>query len=116
MSFACDSVSTRKHHGIRYWTYSRNEPVRERSRALNIEWQGLLSEVIRTGIASGEFNQVDVEAVPWKALSLLDGMSLQVVAHPTVVERGKAAQWAANSIERDLGLPLGTLRAASMIA
>ncbi|MCH8983089.1 MAG: TetR family transcriptional regulator C-terminal domain-containing protein [Acidobacteria bacterium] len=95
---------------------SRNEAVQERSRALNIEWQGLLSEVIETGIASGEFNQVDAEAVSWTALSLLDGMSLQVVAHPTVIERGKAAQWAANSTERDLGLPLGTLRAASVIA
>jgi len=91
----------------------RNETVRKRSRALNIEWQGLLSEVIRSGIAAGEFNEVDADAVAWKALSLLDGLSLQVVAHPTVIERGKAAELATNSIERDLGLELGALRAAS---
>ena len=91
----------------------RNETVRKRSRALNIEWQGLLSEVIRSGIAAGEFNEVDADAVAWKALSLLDGLSLQVVAHPTVIERGKAAELATNSMERDLGLELGALRAAS---
>ena len=94
----------------------RNPTIRDRSRELNIEWQRILSEVIRSGIATGEFNEVDVEAVSWKALSLLDGLSLQVVAHPTVIEREKAAEWAANSTERDLGLPLGVLRAASAVA
>ncbi len=91
----------------------RNETVRMRSRALNIEWQKTLSEVIRSGIATGEFNEVDADAVSWKALSLLDGLSLQVVAHPTVIERGRASELATNSIERDLGLELGALRAAS---
>jgi len=94
----------------------RNEAVQKRSRALNIEWQGLLSEEIRKGITTGEFDEVDAEAVSWKALSLLDGLSLQVVAHPTVIERQKAAEWAATSTERDLGLSLGTLRAESALA
>jgi len=87
----------------------RNEVVRERSRNLNIEWQNLLSEVIRQGIETGEFNEVEVEATAWKALSLLDGLTLQVVAHPTVLERGKAAKWAASGIEKDLGLSSGAL-------
>ncbi len=91
----------------------RNETVRKRSRALNIEWQKTLSEVISSGIAAGEFNEVDADAVSWKALSLLDGLSLQVVAHPTVIERGRASELATNSIERDLGLEIGALRAAS---
>jgi AcrR family transcriptional regulator len=91
----------------------RNETVRKRSRALNIEWQKTLSEVISNGIATREFNEVDADAVSWKALSLLDGLSLQVVAHPTVIERGRASELATNSIERDLGLELGALRAAS---
>ena len=91
----------------------RNETVRKRSRALNVEWQKTLSEVISSGIAAGEFNEVDADAVSWKALSLLDGLSLQVVAHPTVIERGRASELATNSIERDLGLEIGALRAAS---
>ncbi len=90
----------------------RNDAVRERSRDLNIEWQSLLSDVIRHGIETGEFDDVDVEATAWKALSLLDGLSLQVVAHPTVIEREKAAKWAASGIEKDLGLPHGALTEA----
>jgi AcrR family transcriptional regulator len=90
----------------------RNETIRERSRDLNIQWQSLLAEVIRQGIETGEFNDVEVDAVSWKALSLLDGLTLQVVAHPTVIERDKAAEWATRSVEQDLGLPLGALREA----
>ena len=90
----------------------RNDALRERSRDLNIEWQSLLSEVIHQGIETEEFNDVDVEATAWKALSLLDGLTLQVVAHPTVIERGKAAKWAASGIEKDLGLRHGALTEA----
>jgi len=90
----------------------RNDAIRERSRDLNIEWQELLSEVIRQGIETGEFNETEVDAAAWKALSLLDGLTLQVVAHPTVIERGKAVMWAASGIEKELGLPPGALAEA----
>lgn len=89
----------------------RNERIQERSQALNVEWHKILSDVVQAGIAAGEFDEVDVETVAWKALSLLDGLSLQLVAHPMVIDRAKAAAWAANSIEQDLGLPLGALSA-----
>ena len=108
---ACTATATtdrEKKHAV--------QPVASANRIkneLNIEWQKTLSEVIRSGIATGEFNEVDADAVSWKALSLLDGLSLQVVAHPTVIERGRASELATNSIERDLGLELGALRAAS---
>ena len=94
----------------------RNETLRRTSRALNLEWQRLLSDVIRAGIEAGEFAQVDPEEVSWKALSLLDGLSLQLIAHPTVLERGLAARWAANSMELDLGLPQGSLSASASLA
>lgn len=87
----------------------RNMTIREISRKLNIEWQRLLSAVIAAGLETGEFDDVDVEEVSWKALSLLDGLTLQVVAHPTVLERSKAVRWAASGIESDLGLPRGAL-------
>jgi len=98
------------HFWLDAWSEAaRNETIRKVSRELNIEWQELLSEVIASGIASGEFIDVDVEAVSWKALSLLDGLELQIVAHPTVLTRTQAARWAAESIEMDLGLPSGTI-------
>lgn len=98
------------HFWLDAWSEAaRNETIREVSRELNIEWQGLLSEVIGAGIATGEFTEVDVEAVSWKALSLLDGLELQIVAHPSVITRKQAAKWAAESIEKELGLPTGRI-------
>lgn len=94
----------------------RNNTLRDTSRALNVEWQRLLSDTIRSGIETGEFDQVNAEEVSWKTLSLLDGLSLQLIAHPTVLERGVAAKWAANSMELDLGLPQGALSAKPALA
>ena len=89
---------------------ARNETIRRASREMNIQWQNLLAGVIEAGIESGEFVEVDVKAISWKALSLLDGLELQIVAHPTVLTRSDAARWAAESIEHDLGLSEGALR------
>ena len=93
----------------------RNEILRIRSAELNLEWQKLLADVIRAGVASGEFQDVDVDAVAWKALSLLDGLSLQIIAHPNLLDRGVAARWAANSTEQDLGLRLDTVVQDSVV-
>jgi AcrR family transcriptional regulator len=98
------------HFWLDAWSEAaRNETIRHVSREFNIEWQELLSDVIASGIAGGEFTEVEVEAVSWKALSLLDGLELQIVAHPTVLTRTQAARWAAESIEKDLGLRSGTI-------
>lgn len=87
----------------------RNEMIRRTSRELNIEWQQILAEVIRHGMATGEFSDVDPDAVAWKALSLLDGLSLQVVPHRKVISREQAAAWAAQAIEHFLRVEAGTL-------
>jgi len=98
------------HFWLDAWSEAvRNDTIRKVSRELNIEWQELLSEVISAGTTTGEFIEVDVEAVSWKALSLLDGLELQIVAHPTVITRKQAAKWAAESIEKELGLPAGRI-------
>jgi len=98
------------HFWLDAWSEAaRNETIRKVSREMNIEWQELLLSVIAAGVRTGEFIDVDLEAVSWKALSLLDGLELQIVAHPTVITRKQAAKWAAESIEKELGLPTGTI-------
>jgi AcrR family transcriptional regulator len=94
----------------------RNQLLRVKSAELNLEWQELLADVIRLGVTSGEFQNVDVDAVAWKALSLLDGLSLQIIAHPNLLERQVAARWAANSTEQDLGLPVDTVVRGSVVS
>jgi AcrR family transcriptional regulator len=93
----------------------RNQTIRQTSRALNVEWHRILSSVIREGVESGEFDDVDADVVAWMALSLLDGLSLQVVPHRKVISRSQAAAWAAESIERDLGLQAGSLLSAEFV-
>jgi len=115
-AFFASYAATEDDHAFQLWLDAwseagRNPAIRETSRALNIEWQRLLHDVVADGIAAGEFRDVDADAAAWTTLSLLDGLSLQVVAHRTVIDRKKAVRWAANSTERDLGLPLGTLTA-----
>ena len=98
------------HFWLDAWSAAaRNHTIRAASREFNIEWQQLLASVIADGVESGEFADVDVEAVSWRALSLLDGLELQIVAHPTVLTRKQAARWAGESIERDLGLEAGAI-------
>jgi AcrR family transcriptional regulator len=115
-AFFTSYAATEDDHTFQLWLdawseASRNPAIRATSRALNIEWQSLLRGVIADGVAVGEFLEVDPDATAWKTLSLLDGLSLQVVAHRTVIDRQVAVEWAANSTERDLGLRLGTLTA-----
>ncbi|MGZ7087242.1 MAG: hypothetical protein ACXVIH_13010, partial [Ilumatobacteraceae bacterium] len=42
-------------------------------------------------------------------LSLLDGLSLQLAAHPGVIERGVVVDWAMTALEAEVGLAPGSL-------
>ena len=93
----------------------RNPAIRSVSRELNIAWQQILRDIISAGIDAGEFVPVDVDVTAWKALSLLDGLALQVVAHRTVINRQEAIMWASHTTERDLGLDIGRLTTANAV-
>lgn len=89
----------------------RNPVMRSSSRRLNLEWQALFASTIQEGLDVGLYpsDDVDVEALAWKALSLLDGFSLQLIAHPTVLDRGQVGTWATELVERNLGVVPGSL-------
>jgi hypothetical protein len=40
---------------------------------------------------------------------LLDGLSLQLAAHPGVIERALVLDWAMAALEVEVGLPTGSL-------
>jgi hypothetical protein len=42
-------------------------------------------------------------------VSLLDGLSLQLAAHPGVIERDAVHDWTMTALEAEVGLPAGTL-------
>ncbi|MEZ5093669.1 TetR/AcrR family transcriptional regulator [Nocardioides sp.] len=93
------------------WAEAARRPALQRSsRRLNEEWQALLASVIAEGSAAGTMTVADSPgAAAWRVLSLLDGLSLQVVAHGDVLTAEQADLWSRQAAERELGLTPGTL-------
>ena len=93
------------------WAEAARRPALQRSsRRLNEEWQALLASVIADGTSAGVMTVADSPgAAAWRVLSLLDGLSLQVVAHGDVLTAEQADAWSRQAAERELGLAPGTL-------
>ena len=82
------------------------------SRALNIEWQRLLAQIIEAGVARGDFRCPDPDASAWRLLSLLDGLVLQLVAHDITLGRDQVISWVLRAAESELSLPPAALSGA----
>jgi AcrR family transcriptional regulator len=93
------------------WAEAARRPaVRGTSSRLNVEWQQLLAETVRAGVAAGSVHCADPEGASWRILSLLDGLALQTVAHHDVIDRAAVVRWSATHAEQELGLAPGVLR------
>jgi AcrR family transcriptional regulator len=92
------------------WAEAARRPALQRStRRLNEEWQALLAELLRAGVAEGLMVCGDPDAVAWRLVSLLDGLALQTVAHGDLISREQAVTWAQVAAELELGLAPGAL-------
>jgi AcrR family transcriptional regulator len=92
------------------WAEAARRPaLRRTSQRLNVAWQQLLAETIRNGIADGSLETADPEGAAWRIISLLDGLSLQVVAHRTTLDRATVFTWVTKTTEVELVLPTGSL-------
>lgn len=94
------------------WSEAARRPrLQAASRRLNLAWVGLLETAIDAGIAAGRFTCPDPTGAAWRILSVLDGLALQVVAHPSVIARESVEAWGTAVAERELGLAPGRLLA-----
>lgn len=92
------------------WAEARRRPaLGATSQRLNVAWQRLIAATIAQGVSSGEMACDDPDATAWRVLSLLDGLSLQLAAHPGVIERGVALDWAMTALEAEIRLAAGAL-------
>jgi len=92
------------------WAEASRRPVlREVSMRLNIAWQELLASTIRDGVDVGSMVCADPDATAWRIVSLLDGLSLQVVAHGDSIDRRVVHEWGAAYAETELSLAPGSL-------
>jgi AcrR family transcriptional regulator len=95
------------------WAEAARRPaVRATSYRLNVAWQELIASTIRDGVADGVMRCQAPDDVAWRVLSLLDGLTLQAVAHRTSIDRDAVIDWGAAYAESELGLPAGALTAA----
>ena len=98
------------------WSEASRRPALQRASVeLNVAWQQLLVKTIESGIEQGVMTCSDSEAAAWRILSLQDGLSLQVVAHRTILDRLTVSDWVARIAELELGLSeraLGRTRSA----
>jgi AcrR family transcriptional regulator len=89
---------------------SRRPALGATTRRLNVAWQRLIAATIIEGTTEGDMICDDPGATAWRVLSLLDGLSLQVAAHPGVIAPGVVLEWAITAFEAEVGLPTGSLR------
>ena len=87
----------------------RRPALGDTSRRLNTAWQQLVVRIIRDGVVAGAFRCADPDATAWRLLSLLDGLSLQAVAHRGLVDRATVLAWTIASAEDELALERGAL-------
>jgi AcrR family transcriptional regulator len=92
------------------WAEARRRPaLGATSQRLNLAWQQLIATTIARGIEEDSMSCDDPSATAWRVLSLLDGLSMQLAAHPGLIERTLVFDWAMTSLEREIGLEPGTL-------
>jgi AcrR family transcriptional regulator len=95
------------------WAEAARRPrLQATSQRLNLAWVALLEDTIRGGLAAGQFTSPDPTGAAWRILSILDGLALQVVAHPGVIARDDVERWGAAAAELELGLSPGSLAAS----
>jgi AcrR family transcriptional regulator len=113
-TFFASYTRTEEYRAFQMWLdawaeASRRPALGATSRRLNIAWQKLIANTVVEGVTDGAFVCADPAATAWRVLSLLDGLSLQVAAHPGVIERAVTLDWAMTSLEGEVGLPVGSL-------
>lgn len=92
------------------WAEAARRPaVQATSRRINVAWKQLLEETIIDGIEHGLMTCDDPAGAAWRILSLLDGLSLQAVAHRIDIDRFAVISWSVGMAEAELGLRAGAL-------
>jgi AcrR family transcriptional regulator len=93
------------------WSEAARRPtLRATSQRLNVSWHRGMQSIIESGVADGSFACADPAGAAWRVLSMLDGLALQVVAHPDALRPADVLPWSMRHAELELGLAVGTLQ------
>jgi AcrR family transcriptional regulator len=81
----------------------RDPALRRISAELDLAWVQAIEGVITDGVTAGQFRCDDPRAAAWRLASLMDGLSLQLVAHRGLLTRTTALEYTRAAAEREVG-------------
>jgi AcrR family transcriptional regulator len=88
------------------WGEALRDPgLRRISAELDQAWFEAIEGVIVDGVTAGRFQCSDPHAAAWRLAALMDGLSLQIVAHRGMLTRTQAIEFVRTAAARELGLP-----------
>jgi AcrR family transcriptional regulator len=88
------------------WGEALRDPgLRRISAELDQAWFAAIEGVILDGVTAGQFRCPDPHAAAWRLAALMDGLSLQIVAHRGMLTRTEALEYARAAAARELELP-----------
>jgi AcrR family transcriptional regulator len=85
----------------------RDPALRRISAELDTAWIDALEAVISDGVTAGRFACPDPRAAAWRMAALMDGLSLQLVAHRGMLTRAQALEYSRIAAVHELGLERG---------
>ena len=98
------------------WSEAARRPaLQATSQRLNVSWHDSMHAIIVAGVADGSFTCAEPSAAAWRVLSMLDGLALQVVAHPDALRPADVLPWSMRHAELELGLAAGTLHLDALV-
>jgi len=80
----------------------RNAPLAAEANELTAEWLDCIGEIVRAGVADGEFHVVDVDVAARRLLTMIDGLGAQKVVR--AVPSGEAKHIARAYFASELGV------------
>ncbi|HKA02926.1 MAG TPA: TetR family transcriptional regulator C-terminal domain-containing protein [Acidimicrobiales bacterium] len=100
------------------WGEALRDPALQRiSQHLDHEWQQVLADLLRLGVAAGEFSCSDPDATAWRLTALLDGLGLQVTLHAGLLTHEQLLGYVHTAVAGELGMSEAAFaRAAQRVA
>ncbi|HEY1280646.1 MAG TPA: TetR family transcriptional regulator C-terminal domain-containing protein [Acidimicrobiales bacterium] len=87
------------------WGEALRDPTLQRiSGRLDLEWQQVLANLLRLGVAAGEFTCADPDATAWRLTALLDGLGLQVTVHEGLLTHEQLLGYVHTAVATELGM------------
>jgi AcrR family transcriptional regulator len=80
----------------------RNDPLAAAANALTNEWLECIADIVRSGVAAGEFLVADAGVAARRLLTMIDGLGAQMVVR--AVPSGEAKHIARSYFTAELGI------------